>query len=121
MDTPARLSAAEVSQANWKGGSLIGPVLDQRSQNVGQRRIGKSFQAHQRGPARVLLAGLVRPGGIDKQLCGEVADGTLAGNGWTGATGRLVFSPGAVTLPEEVRPVNVVSMWVLPPSSRTGH
>ncbi len=27
----------------------------------------------------------------------------------------------AVTLPEEVRPVNVVSMWVLPSSSRIGH
>lgn len=27
----------------------------------------------------------------------------------------------AVTLPEEVRPVNVVSIWVLPSSSRIGH
>jgi hypothetical protein len=26
-----------------------------------------------------------------------------------------------VTLPEEVRPVNVVSVWVLPSSSRTGY
>jgi hypothetical protein len=29
--------------------------------------------------------------------------------------------PRAVTLPEEVRPVNVVSIWVLASLSRAGH
>jgi hypothetical protein len=44
----------------------------------------------------------------------------LAGIGWTG-DGRAGSFPCAVTLPEGVRPVNVVSMWVLPSSSRTGY
>ena len=58
----------------------IGFVIDQRRQNIGQCPVGKSLQtlqAHQRVYWSQVLR---RSGGIDEQLCRQVAVGPEGGN-----------------------------------------